>query len=114
MTTAKEKHSMQTLIVPLNELAEKEYNRASSIHGDKFLTLHDGYGVIAEEVQESGDEVERIEAVMYQLLSAIRESRGKGIVDYAAYIRDRAIDGAAELVQVAAMCIKMEKTVMGE
>ena len=70
-----------------------------------------GYGVLAEEVQEAGDEVDLVDAVMRQLLLAIRDEKPSSIVDLADYIRDKAVSAAAELVQVAAMCEKLVKTI---
>lgn len=51
---------------------------------------------------------------MSQLLAAIRESRGQAIVDLADYIRDRAVNAAAECIQVAAMSRKMHLSVCGK
>lgn len=104
-------HDMMTIVHPINLLVSDEYDRAAKIHGAVFASSHEGYGVIAEEVQEAGDDVELIESVMYQLLNAIRQENKQAIRDYADYIRDKAVNGAAELVQVAAMCTKLVRTV---
>ena len=104
-------HDMTTIVHPLNLLVSDELDRASKIHGAVFASPHEGYGVLAEEVQEAGDEADLIDAVMRQLLLAIREEKPSSIVDLADYIRDKAVSAAAELVQVAAMCEKLVKTV---
>lgn len=104
------KHDMGTLIRPLNLMAQNEYDRAAMLHGYYFASAHEGYGVIAEEVQEAGDELETAEAVMRQLLLAIREEKTQSIVDLADYIRDKAVSAAAECIQVAAMCAKLGRT----
>ena len=107
-------HCMATIVKPLNLMVATEYERAAMLHGRLFASVHEGYGVLAEEVQEAGDELEKAEAVMRQLLLAIREGRDKAIIDLADYIRDTAINAAAECVQVAAMCAKMVRTVQDE
>jgi hypothetical protein len=78
-----------------------------------FASTHEGYGVIAEELQEASEEQEKASAVMYQLLKAIREEKKQAICDLADYIRDAAVSAAAEMIQVAAMCEKMGRTVKG-
>ena len=108
---AQNQHDMGTLGRPLNLMAQNEYDRAAMLHGYYFASAHEGYGVIAEEVQEAGDELETVEAVMRQLLLAIREEKAQSIVDLADYIRDRAVNAAAECIQVAAMCTKLGRTV---
>ena len=104
------KHDMTTIVKPMNEAVDAEYNRAASIHGKTFASVHEGYGVISEELQEAVTEVERAQAVMYHLLKAIHREDQQTVCDYADRIRDTVVNGAAELVQVAAMCRKMAAT----
>lgn len=105
------KHDMTTIVHPVNLLVSDEYDRAAKLHGAVFASPHEGYGVIAEEVQEAGDALELAEAVMRQLLIAIREEKPRAMIDLADYIRDTAVNAAAECIQVAAMCEKMTRTV---
>lgn len=107
-------HDMTTIVHPINLLVSDEYDRATKLHGAVFASPHEGYGVLAEEVQEAGDEVDIIDAVMRQLLLSIREEKNQAIADYANYIGDRAVQAAAELIQVAAMCEKLVRTVQDE
>lgn len=106
------KHDMSTIVKPVNLLVDTEYERAAQLHGAVFASPHEGYGVIAEEVQEAGDALEIAESVMKQLLLAIREEKPRPMIDLAYCIRDQAVNAAAELIQVAAMCEKMVRTVM--
>lgn len=113
MQTAKSEHSMFTIVHPINLLVSDEYKRAAGIHGAVFASPHEGYGVIAEEIKEAGDEVEAVERRLYALLAAIQEENRQSLIDTADAIRDAAVNGAAELIQVAAMCEKMVKTIQG-
>lgn len=112
METSK-KHCMETIVKPVNLLVSDEYDRAAKLHGAVFASPHEGYGVIAEEVQEAGDELELAESVMRRMLLAIREEKPSAIIDLADCIRDTAVNAAAECIQVAAMCEKMTRTVRG-
>lgn len=104
-------HDMTTIVHPLNLLVSDELDRASKIHGAVFASPHEGYGVIAEELQEAVTEIERAQAVMYQFLKAIHEENAKATIDMADCIRDMAVNAAAESIQVAAMCQKMGRTI---
>lgn len=105
------KHDMTSIVQPINLLAADEYDRAAGIHGALFASTHEGYGVIAEELQEAVTEVERAQKVMYHLLSAIHKEKPQTICDMADHIRDAVINGAAEMIQVAAMCEKLVRTI---
>ena len=104
-------HDMTTIVHPINLLVSDELDRASKLHGETFASTHEGYGVIAEEVQEVGDALELAESVMRQLLLAIREEKPRAMIDLADYIRDAAVSAAAEMIQVAAMCEKLNRTI---
>lgn len=104
-------HDMSTIETPLNLAVNAEYQRAAELHGHTFATLHDGFGVISEEVQEAKDCFGYIKLIVAQMLRAIREDNPRAIADNANHIRQHAVTGAAELIQVAAMCEKMLETV---
>lgn len=104
-------HDMTSIVHPINLLVSDEYDRAARIHGAVFASTHEGYGVIAEEIKEAGDEWEETEKGLRHLLNAIQRESMKDIIDIADSIRDRAVNGAAEMIQVAAMCEKMVKTI---
>ena len=55
-------HDMTTIVHPINLLVSDEYDRAAKLHGAVFASPHEGYGVLAEEVQEAGDEADLIDA----------------------------------------------------
>jgi hypothetical protein len=104
-------HPMVTITFPVQSLVDAEYRRAAGLHGALFASTHEGYGVIAEELQEASEEQEKASAVMFQLLKAIREEKPQAITDLADYIRDTAVSAAAEMIQVAAMCEKLNRTI---
>ena len=106
-------HDMTTIVHPINLLVSDELDRASKLHGAVFASAHEGFGVIAEELQEVGDELEIAEGNLATMLAFIREGDSQRIDDVADCLRDRAVNAAAELIQVAAMCEKMTRTVTG-
>ena len=106
-------HDMTTIVQPINLLVSDELDRASKIHGALFASAHECFGVIAEKLQEVGDELETVEGNLSTMLAFIRDEDKQRIADVADCLRDRAVNAAAELVQVAAMCEKMARTVTG-
>ena len=91
-------------------LAVEELSRARSIHGEYFTTVHDGYGVLAEEIQEAQDDLNEIAHIRERLLRNIRYNNDRlgaaGCIDLEE-IQGNAINAACELIQVAAMATKM-------
>lgn len=106
-------HDMTTIVHPINLLVSDELDRASKLYGETFASAHEGFGVIAEEVQEVGDELEKAEGNLSTMLVFIREENNQRIADVADCLRDAAVNAAAELIQVAAMCEKLTRTVKG-
>lgn len=106
-------HDMTTIVQPLNLLVSDELDRASKIHGETFASTHEGFGVIAEEVNESGNECKRCETGLRYLIDAIQRECNEDIADISDQIRDAAVNAAAEMIQVAAMAEKMTRTVTG-
>ena len=104
-------HDMSTNIYPVSLLVSDEYDRASKLHGKYFRTWHDGYGVIAEEVQEAIECAVKVSHIMSVMLKAIRMDKGEDLIDCADAIQNAAVECSAEMVQVAAMCKKMVLTV---
>ena len=98
------------LVCAMDTMADREYARAGAIHGMEFASASEGFGVIAEEVQEAHECMELVGSVMHQLLKAIRAEDAKAIRDVSAYIMESALSCAAEMIQVAAMCKKMMHT----
>jgi hypothetical protein len=84
------------------------------MYGEKFCNVYEAYGVLAEEVQEAEEEWKGLMGMQAQILKANRKSNAKAIMDYADRLRDYAVNCAAELIQVAAMCEKTVRTVRVE
>lgn len=97
---------MQHLICPISALVPQEVERAKENHGPAYASHHESYGVLAEEVQEAGEEHKSVQKHMEQLLRFVRTDYTEGIVDCLKVIHQDAINAAAESVQVAAVCSK--------
>lgn len=102
--------SMEKLRREIRESTGREYVRACKEWGDTFCSLHEGYGVIAEEVQEACEEQERVMTSLGDLLHKIRTGSPEEAENMCNRIERYARLMACESVQVAAMARKMVHT----
>ena len=90
-------------------LVEDELEMARSEHGTEFNSHHEAYGVTREEIQEAGDELKRIRKRLKDVWGYIKHDLDVGEIELTE-IEKRAINGACELIQVAAMARKWKES----
>lgn len=90
----------------LKKLAAQELTQAAQIHVP-FHSLHEGYAVILEEMQELQEEVQSAGIYMDRLWEQVRRDNHNRAREFAGRIRDTAIQAASEALQVAAMAQKL-------
>ena len=92
----------------------QELKLAREDNGDYFANPHEGYGVLAEEMDEGNNEAWRADMALNRLLNAIR-TNNPGKVRGATYDVERfATQAAAEFIQTAAMARKLRESVGGK
>ena len=79
-----------------------------------FHSLHEGYAVLKEEVEETRENLTNVELSLEKLWEAVRKDRAYEARVYASTIRADAIDIAAEAIQAAAMACKLIDFIEGE
>lgn len=99
---------MDKLMDDVAKLVGEEKARAYEQYG-RINSIHEGFGVLAEEVQEleesSGGVVKT--DVMKRLISIIRIGNDAELQNALGKILTSAIESAAEAVQVAAVCCRV-------
>ncbi len=95
---------MKELIKQVQKLAEKEYNRASKLHGNAFHSPHEALGALMEEKCEAGFEHECLEKSVDAFLNCVMKNVNTDVV--LEDIEKYATLAACELIQVAAMARK--------
>lgn len=103
---------MTELIDAVKELAKKEYHDRLTEHGD-FVDFHHAYGVISEEVIESQIETDELKKDLQCYFKFVRADDYKNALEFVSAMYSDAVCGAAELIQVAAMCEKAKKSLGG-
>lgn len=96
---------MKELLNEVEQAVENELARANKQH-PLFNSLHQSYGILAEEIAEAKEAFEETERMFDRFFMCMRKDDYSSANDYLAYIKKNAIDCAAEMVQVAAMAQK--------
>ena len=96
---------MKELLNEVEQAVENELARANKQH-PLFNSLHQSYGILAEEIAEAKEAFEETERMFDRSFMCMRKDDYSSANDYLAYIKKNAIDCAAEMVQVAAMAQK--------
>lgn len=102
----KEDTPMSTRIRPaiekLAEMEKQDANRKFPL----FHSMHEGYAVLLEEVEEAREALTRTEISLSALWAHIRDNNAGRAPEFAGRIREHALDLAVEAVQAAAMAQK--------
>lgn len=100
---------MKKIIESVTALAEKEMAWGIKEYG-YFRSMHEGYGVVREELDEAQDELDIVEMVEGELWGRIRCDDSETAVKIAEDLAEKAILASAELIQVAAMAMKFAQS----
>lgn len=95
----------------IKQAIQAETEEAKIQYGKTYYSLHEGYAVLKEEVEEARDERTHIQNNFYQLWEAVKINDTKSINKLVEKIRDHAEKLALEAVQVAAVCNKINNTI---
>lgn len=90
----------------LKKLAAQELARANEKH-PAFHSLHEGYAVILEELDELREEVQSANIYMERIWFHVRNDNTALSREFAGRLQDAAIKSAAAALQVAAMAQKL-------
>lgn len=97
------------------DLIQAEYLNACEKFGEKFNSLHEGYAVLLEEVEEVEVCVERLKSEMNFIWNCIKlnkkEAMKNSIGDCLNMFANNSIK---ELAQVGAVLMKIQNTIFGE
>lgn len=96
---------MDKILEKMEAAEEAEYEKILAKWG-VFHSAHEGYSVLLEEVEEAQEEMESLGADMKSFWRMIREDNDTEAENIAEMMYQDAIRGAAELIQVAAVCKK--------
>lgn len=84
-------------------LVQLEYEADCKDHGP-LASLHEGYAVLKEEVEEMGEASENIKGFLDGIWRALRVDNEKMAISWAKRAKIHAMHAACEAIQVAAVC----------
>lgn len=84
-------------------LVQKEHDAATEKYGP-IASLHEGYAVLLEEVEETKEAVSRVEHHTAFMWKHLRENSKESALRRVEYIKAQSIQAACEAIQVAAVC----------
>lgn len=97
---------MEELMRAVSALVDKEYQWAAKAHGGAAYSLHEGYALIKEEVEEADEEMDRLKKKLSFLWENVKNDADDVAQRNFEDMKSMAIAGACELIQVAAMADK--------
>lgn len=101
---------MNAVIDKLPALVDEELAAANAEH-EQFHSLHEGWAVLKEEIEEAHAELINVECYLGQLWEQVKRDDAEAAKGYVNAIEWRAICLAAEAIQVAAMARKMQDSI---
>lgn len=93
----------------VNNLIQAEYQNACKSWGDKYHSLHEGFAVLLEEVEEVKTEVEKLSANLDMLWRKIK-SNDTDIENLVRFMRNTPCYIILESAQVGAVIQKIQNT----
>ena len=96
----------------VNNLIQAEYENACEKFGEKYHSLHEGYAVLLEEVEEVEENIEHLKEEVYFMWKCIKRNNVKyGFSESLKDSFDIFIQNAIkELAQVGAVLMKIKNT----
>lgn len=100
---------MKEILIEIDRLAEEELNRANKVN-PMFSSDHEGCSVLREEIEEAIKEMQSIVRRYDELWKGVKDNQSDVAKAAIREIKYFAEYGAAELIQVIAMCDKFVKS----
>lgn len=94
----------------INEAIQLEIDHAVKTYGKDYHSLHEGYAVLLEEVEETERELDYIKNHLSMIWDAVKVDNENEVKSNARIIGLDAIELAKEACQIAAVC----KKILGE
>ena len=97
----------------INQLVSAEYNNACKHFGDKYNSLHEGYAVLLEEIEEVKEQHKKLRLIT-SIWIEIKNNASEKLLENSLLLMHASIKlEIAELAQSAAVVEKMLNTIKG-
>lgn len=96
----------------VNELIQAEYQNACKQFGDKYNSLHEGYAVLLEEVEEVRKEIKHLKMDKKVFWNNIKENEMTVVEQMLIFLNEDVEDAIKELAQTGAVLMKIRNTIV--
>lgn len=96
----------------VNELIQAEYQNACKQFGDKYNSLHEGYAVLLEEVEEVRKEIKHLKMDKKVFWNNIKENEMTVVEQMLIFLNEDVEDAIKELAQIGAVLMKIRNTIV--
>ena len=94
----------------VNELIQAEYKNACENWGEKYHSLHEGYAILKEEIEEVEEQTRNLRLIKF-IWNEIKEDRKCNLYRLLEFMEKGVICAIKELAQVGAVLQKIKNTV---
>ena len=94
----------------VNQLIQAEYLNAVVNFGEKYNSLHEGYAVLLEEVEEVKKEIKHLKIDKKVFWNKVKENEIAGMEQMLIFLNEDVKENIKELAQVGAVLMKIKNT----
>lgn len=94
----------------VNELIQAEYDNACDNWGNNYNSLHEGFAILKEEVEEVREEIKHLKMDKKVFWNNVKENEIAGVKQMLIFLNEDVKDSIKELAQVGAVLQKIKNT----
>lgn len=95
----------------VNDLIQAEYDNACDNYSNSYNSLHEGYAILLEEIEESENEFTRVKQTLSFLWANIKYGKAPMIEQNLDILKKDTQNAMSELAQVGAVLLKIQNTI---
>lgn len=95
----------------VEQLIQAEYDNACDNYGSSYNSLHEGYAILLEEIEESENEFTRIKPTLSFLWANVKYGKAPMIEQNLDILQKYTQNTMKELAQVGAVLLKIQNTI---
>lgn len=98
----------------VNDLIQAEYGNACDNWGGTYNSLHEGYAIFLEEIEEVRKEIKHLKMDKKVFWNNIKDNETAGVKQMLIFLNEDVENTMKELAQVGAVLLKIQNTLEGK